>query len=240
MMAGEADEEEELPPWMRDTQVPVPTGPVMTAADEAAPPAPAVEEEEEELPSWLVGAEAEKTLPIAPEPVAQTPAPPPEPARPSTDEMPIPAWLGAPTAEPVDAGLDAFLKAAVPASVGAEEKAAAQAAAPPPMVEAPPPAPVAPPPIVPTQSTAPPPPAGSGLQGARSAMTSGHVDVSLSLYEEMVASGQGLNDVITDLSDYIRGKRVNPRAFRIIGDALMAQGKLQEALDYYRRALDQF
>jgi predicted negative regulator of RcsB-dependent stress response len=33
---------------------------------------------------------------------------------------------------------------------------------------------------------------------------------------------------------------VKPRVYRIIGDALMAQGNLEDALDMYRKALDTF
>jgi len=39
----------------------------------------------------------------------------------------------------------------------------------------------------------------------------------------------------------VAGKRVrDPRTYRVLGDALMAQGRLQEALIAYRGALDRF
>ena len=71
-------------------------------------------------------------------------------------------------------------------------------------------------------------------------MREGFIEDSLNAYEQMVQSGQSLEDAIMDLSEYSKGRMANPRAFRIIGDAMMAQGKLQDALEMYRRALDQY
>lgn len=84
-------------------------------------------------------------------------------------------------------------------------------------------------------------PVGEGLEAARQAMSTGQVEGALNAYESMVGGGQSLEDVIADLSDYVKKSTMaNPRAFRLIGDAMMAQGKLGDALDMYRRALDQF
>ena len=100
--------------------------------------------------------------------------------------------------------------------------------------------PLAPPPA-PAPMPAAPIPAGEGLEAARAQMAAGQIDAGLSNYEALVAAGQSLEDVIDDLNQYISKTRtVNPRAFRLIGDALMAEGKLNDALEMYRRALDQF
>ena len=83
-------------------------------------------------------------------------------------------------------------------------------------------------------------PAGPGLEGARAKMTEGYPEDALTAYEELAQSGQSLDDIINDLNEYVKTKRANPRAYRVMGDAMMAQGKLQDALEMYRKALDQF
>jgi tetratricopeptide (TPR) repeat protein len=217
--AAAEEEEEELPAWLREEEKPVP-------AMEAK------EEEEEELPAWL--REEEAPAPVVPPP----PPPAPEPIREPAPGEPLPAWLQAPVAEPVDKGLDDFLKAAVPATTTAPSAAPPPAAPPAPP---PPPAtgPLAPPPAVPAAPMGAP--SGEGLPAARQQMAAGQVAAALGAYEALVTGGQSLDDVIFDLSDYVKkGRGVDPRAYRIIGDAMMAQGKLQDALEMYRRALDQF
>jgi len=71
-------------------------------------------------------------------------------------------------------------------------------------------------------------------------MSEGYPDDALTAYEELVQSGQSLDDILADLNEYVKTKRANPRAYRVMGDAMMAQGKLQDALEMYRKALDQF
>ncbi len=216
----EAEKEEPLPSWLTSEA----ESPAPFAAKDAAEG-----EEAEPLPSWLTG---------EPSPVAPAPEPPPapEPAAiptPAADEA-LPDWLQVP-AEPADSGLDAFLKAAIPAAAAPPEPAAPTPAAP-----APPPAP-APAPPMPTPAPAPAAPVGEGLPGARAAMAAGQVEGALTAYEALVSSHQSLDEVVADLGDYTsKGRMINPRAYRIIGDALMAQGKLNDALDMYRRALDQY
>jgi len=89
--------------------------------------------------------------------------------------------------------------------------------------------------------SAAPAPAGEELATARQQMVAGQIGAALNTYEGLVAKGRSLDDVRSDLGEYVKqGRHIDPRAYRIIGDALMAQGSLQEALEMYRRALDQF
>ena len=77
------------------------------------------------------------------------------------------------------------------------------------------------------------------LTAAREQMTANSRDASLDTYEALVNAGQGLPEVIQDLT-LIAGSEgaVDARVNRLLGDALMAEGKTQEAIDAYRGALD--
>jgi len=61
-------------------------------------------------------------------------------------------------------------------------------------------------------------------------------DAALDIYEKMIADREGLEEVITDLSEVIGGSQsaVAPRVRRLLGDALMVEGRLREATDVYR------
>jgi hypothetical protein len=104
-----------------------------------------------------------------------------------------------------------------------------------------PPAPPAPRAI----SPAPVPPAAainvaSALASARSKVGGGDVTGSLQDYEAVVRANAELDAVAGDLSKLIEDKthKENPAIHRILGDTLMRQGKLQDALDTYRKALN--
>ncbi len=247
-LKAEEEEEEELPSWLK---APVEEAP--------APALKAEEEEEEELPSWLkapveeapapaLKAEEEEELPSwlkapveeAPAPAPAVPAPPP-----AVEEVPLPSWLQAP-AEPVDAGLEEFLKTTAPAAPPAPEPAMPPAPAPavPPVskpepVSAPAPAPA---------PVAPPTPVAAGealpqLQTARQHLSANEIDAALQVYERLVAGGQLLDETARDLNGLLKSlgprAKAGPRVRRLLGDTFMAQGKLQEALEMYRTALDQ-
>jgi tetratricopeptide (TPR) repeat protein len=175
----------------------------------------------------------EEEAPAAPAPVASAPPAPPviEPVR----EEAL-GWLDTPV-ETVDADLESFLKAAVPAPE-AERPAPPPAPAPRPGTGfLPPSAPAAPTPA-PAAAAAP---SGEGIAEARHLMSSGNQEGAFNSYEALIGRGQALDDIISDLNEYVgRGKMVNPRAYRLLGDAMMAQGRLQDALEQYRKALDQF
>jgi hypothetical protein len=96
------------------------------------------------------------------------------------------------------------------------------------------------PPSAPPPPVAPPPPApaASGtLEEARSRYQGGDLDGSLTIYEILVRAGQSLADVAGDLTS-IAGSSKNPVAYRVLGDSLMRQGRLQDALNTYRQALN--
>jgi len=249
----EEEEEEELPAWLREeTAAPaaaMPAPPAEEEEEEELPawlreeaPAPAAEEEvveeAEELPDWLVAeeepeAEEMPAMPRAEEPAAE-PAPAPEPA---VEPEELPAWLQTP-AEPVDAGLESFLKAAAAPPEEPEVKPAAPAA---PAVPLAPAASAAPEPAPPVPAPAAPPVGepGAVLQHARQSMQEGEKVASLDAYESLVSSGQLLEAVIDDLNALRAQGPVTARVNRLLGDALMSTGRLQEALEIFRSALDQ-
>lgn len=73
---------------------------------------------------------------------------------------------------------------------------------------------------------------------ARALRTSQGVSSALDHYELLIDSTQFLQDVSADLTDAVEEIPENPRVRRLLGDTLMRQGKLQDALDAYRSALD--
>lgn len=96
-------------------------------------------------------------------------------------------------------------------------------------------------PVFSMPSPPPPPPAAPAAQGtleeARTRYQSGDTDGSLAIYELLVRASQSLTDVASDLS-VVAKEGKNPVAFRVLGDSLMRQGRLQEALNTYREALN--
>jgi tetratricopeptide (TPR) repeat protein len=235
---GERPTEAAAPkPEAEPAAAPAPPTPLEEAPTPPHPVAEMPKPAEEELPDWL--AEEEKAAPPMPAPAA-------------AEEEELPAWLR-PEAEPMDTGLDSFL--AGRATTEAEPEPAAPTPAPSPV--APPPEPVAEPAAPPVMEQKPTgllppeyqPPVIEGakmdyserLGHAREMARSGEREAALSAYEALVNSGQLLDEVVADLSEAVKGPFSGvARARRMLGDALMAQGRLQEALDIYRNALDQF
>jgi tetratricopeptide (TPR) repeat protein len=82
--------------------------------------------------------------------------------------------------------------------------------------------------------------ADAALQTARESVGSGDVTGGLLNYETVVRANAHLDAVIADLSQLIgeEAHSQNAAAYRVLGDGLMRQGRLQEALDTYRRALN--
>ncbi len=109
---------------------------------------------------------------------------------------------------------------------------------------APLPAPAPPPPPVPAPRPAAVVPQGvridtaAVLQSARSKTNEGDLDGSLHDYETIVRANAQLDAVVTDLTTLVQRNAKNPAVYRVMGDALMRQGKLQDALDTYRKALN--
>lgn len=122
------------------------------------------------------------------------------------------------------------------------------------VVSAPPPAVITPaapaapptPAIVPVRASPAPVPvavqnidAAAVLRDARSHATSNNLDASLPNYEALIRANASLDDVADDLAKLTDKFKTNPAVYRVLGDTLMRQGKLQAALDTYRKALNQ-
>ncbi len=80
---------------------------------------------------------------------------------------------------------------------------------------------------------------GFSLAEARRLAQANDLSASLAHYEGLIRAQMNIDDVVDDLSSLSRQYRNNPLVFRILGDGLMRQGKLQQALDTYRQALNQ-
>jgi hypothetical protein len=78
------------------------------------------------------------------------------------------------------------------------------------------------------------------LTNARAEVKSRNLDNALQHYEAVVRANVALDSVVTDLTGLINDEfhKKNPAIYRVLGDGLMRQGKLQEALDTYRKALN--
>jgi hypothetical protein len=74
---------------------------------------------------------------------------------------------------------------------------------------------------------------------ARALRTSQELTSSLDQYETLLDASQLLQDVSDDLATMVDDHPDIPRVRRLLGDAYLRSGMLQEALDAYRSALDQ-
>lgn len=201
----------------------------------------------------------------SPEPAA---APPPAPPAPPAAPAPVaaaddlPDWLQVDDS-PADDALAAFLQQEQPAAAAPPEPPPAPPPPEPPTPEpaAPPPAPPpAPEPVAvredPVTSRTPtgelpaleqaisqsPGDHDTRLKLAREYLATNDRQKALDAYEEMVTQNAQLATVIEDLTDVINtaGGAIDPRVRRLLGDALMAEGRVQEAIDTYRGALDAY
>lgn len=218
-------EPEPLPDWLGQA-MPMPLEeetPVAADTEELAPA---------ELPDWLQTEE---------EPVATTVESDADlPDWLKTEEEPVvadlPEWLQTSGIEKIDTVPDWLLE-----TVGDEDQPAVSEPAP-----APTPAPAPAPQPVPSRPAVSPAPvvvrdidADQALQNAKEKAGSGDIDQALVEYEMVVRANAHLETVFSDLNDMIRGdQKSNPAVYRVLGDSLMRQGRLQEALDTYRKALN--
>ncbi|NWF71141.1 MAG: hypothetical protein HXY40_18820, partial [Chloroflexi bacterium] len=212
--ASDLPEEEELTPG---EIVPLPDW-----LNAAASAAPAEAFDTAAMPDWLAAAEAEQ-------------------AATATD---LPDWLKEAAVEP--SNVPSWLIETMPEEEAAAPVEAAVPPAPVPVaVVVPAPAPVVTPPPAPKPVPPPAPvrPPVTGdvaglLAAARQKVSAGDIENGLLDYEGVVRSGAALNMVIDDVRSIISVQRENPAALRVLGDALMRSGQLQEALDTYRKALN--
>jgi hypothetical protein len=78
---------------------------------------------------------------------------------------------------------------------------------------------------------------GATLQSARARTSGGDVTGGLAEYEALIRARVDLDDVVTDLRA-LAGRSKAPALYRLLGDGYMRQGRLQDALDTYREALN--
>jgi hypothetical protein len=153
----------------------------------------------------------------------------------------VPDWLKGVDLNEVPAWLTETL------GTNTSEQSVVQPVAEPPsvMIPAVPVAPAAPPAVPAAHSPAPVPvavaqiDAASVLSAARSRVQSGDIDGGLSQYEQLVRANSSLQETVDDLTKVAEKAKNNPALYRVLGDAYMRTGKLQAALDTYRKALNQ-
>ncbi len=194
------------------------------------------------VPDWLGG-------------VLDTPAPVAAPTEPDAEAMPdwltmeitetkpvssdVPDWLADVDVEPDD--IPDWLKQTITST----HDDLVVTAPPTVITPATPPAPQQPA-IVPVRASPAPVPVAvqnidvvAVLRDARSHATGNNLDASLPNYEALIRANASLDDVADDLSKLTDKFKSNPAVYRVLGDTLMRQGKLQAALDTYRKALNQ-
>ncbi|MCB0180904.1 MAG: hypothetical protein KDI62_21940, partial [Anaerolineae bacterium] len=59
------------------------------------------------------------------------------------------------------------------------------------------------------------------------------------IYSSLVSGGAHLTSIIEDLQQSIKVYPTNYRLYQVMGDAMMKDGRLQNALEAYRQALSQ-
>ncbi len=90
------------------------------------------------------------------------------------------------------------------------------------------------------ESLKPPPPGlAAGFNTARAKIAAGKLEEALGDYETLLRANIGLDLVVSDMQWLIKQAQHqdNPAVHCVLGDALMRQGQLQQALDVYRHAL---
>ena len=90
-----------------------------------------------------------------------------------------------------------------------------------------------------TPSKPPPPGLAAAIYSARGKVEANDLREALTDYETLLRTNAGLEWVISDMRGLIARDafRQNPSVHRVLGDALMRQGRLDAALDVYRHAL---
>ncbi len=74
------------------------------------------------------------------------------------------------------------------------------------------------------------------LKQAQAALEANNVDRALENYEQLIQSGQYLEDIIHDLRDAVYRYPIDVGIWQLLGDAYMKSNRLQEALDAYTKA----
>jgi tetratricopeptide (TPR) repeat protein len=258
-------DEENLPDWLLDVQQQAVTAELTVAGVAAGQTDLPDIIEEDELPAWLQEEAAEAPLEFTREPVPVAEMVEPEPglaqaieAEPEPEVPPVPvAVVAAPVVAPPEPKPEAPAPA-VPASrptgmpdwlkkLREGDTEFAETAA----VATPLPGPLAPPKrAARVQMFAPEPDSlaepsfedlpedpAERLKLAQSCREQGDVDLAVRAYESLVSGGYHLDKVIDDLQQLIKTRPADFRLYQVLGDGLMKDGRLQNALEAYRAAL---
>jgi hypothetical protein len=241
--------------WLRGEQVGIAQEDDMswlteeTATEATAPPPAPISEPEFAEPPATPPEPARAEVPSPPVSEATAAPPPPAPVQPPEERLPqgepgdLPPWYTQVTGEP--------------AAAAPQPEPTVQQPVPPPPAPKPQPQ-QAPAPVASTQPPASQPPAPvpapttadfaqyqqrlaenpydyeARLGLARVLNSQGNINDSVDQYETLIEHSAMLDVIVTDLQ-----QAVHPRARRLLGDVYMRQGRLQEALDTYRHALNQ-
>lgn len=203
---------EEMPDWLSEAAVEAELPDVMPM---------------EEMPDWL---RSDVEQPIEPAAVI---------AEPAAD---IPDWLKSVDVDEVPDWLKETISPPPAPTPVPPQPVVSQPVVSQPIVSPPPPViqqPVAPPPPAPAMPPAARVDAPALLTDARSSISGGDVEGGLRHYEALVRANVELDSVASDLAKLAERHKSNAAIYRVWGDGLMRQGKLQAALDTYRKALNQ-
>lgn len=75
------------------------------------------------------------------------------------------------------------------------------------------------------------------LSVAKGTLDSGELDEALSVYQDLIADEQALDQVIADLVDQLPQFEGQPTIYEVLGDAYMRNGDLGRSLESYQQAL---
>jgi len=75
------------------------------------------------------------------------------------------------------------------------------------------------------------------LAQARAAWRAGDADAALAHYNELIQAEAGLNDVIADLQEAAAAQPSNGALLQLLGDAYMANGMVDQAIEIFNRAM---
>lgn len=185
--------------------------------------------EPQPLPEWMVAA-----LPLTtPEPTVAASVPVQQ-----SDVEPIPDWMRDMDTDVLPEDIPEWLKQAIDDNVSPAEPASTRPVPEPVVVQPAPPA------AVPASTSAMPRPqpavtGTASLETARARSKAGDLEASLKEYETLIRANVQIDDIVDDLTSLAKLHRGHPIVYRVLGDGLMRQGRLQEALDTYREALSQ-
>ncbi len=79
---------------------------------------------------------------------------------------------------------------------------------------------------------------GARLALARALWKVDEIDEAMDHYEALVQSRDKMDEVLTDLERYLETRPDSGSLLRTLGDAYMKEGDLDQALDFYNRAMD--